>query len=116
MLKKSFAFGLLAAGLMVVPNAAFAGQTQVNTQQTVQEGAAFDGSSVRQNANSNSTQVQHRSGRTPRSRYGYGPTCKAGRQVQDSAQSTRQSGAAEYGSRVNQNSNTRNRQSQVAGC
>jgi hypothetical protein len=116
MLKKSFAFGLLAAGLMVVPNAAFAEQTQINTQETVQEGAAFDGSSVNQRANSDSLQVQTRNERNRRGHYYGRHGCKAGRQAQDSVQSTRQSGAAEYGSRVDQNSNTRNRQYQDTDC
>ncbi|MCP6762362.1 MAG: filamentous hemagglutinin, partial [Fischerella sp. CENA71] len=39
MLKKSFAFGLLAAGLMIAPGAAFA-DVQSNQQNATQNGAA----------------------------------------------------------------------------
>ncbi|MBW4499881.1 MAG: hypothetical protein KME57_10005 [Scytonema hyalinum WJT4-NPBG1] len=116
MLNKSIAFGLLAAGLMIVPTAAFAGQSQINTQETKQEAAAFDGGKVNQSANSTSVQTQTRRERGSRYYGGYRRGCKAGSQAQDSVQSTRQAGAAEYGSRVNQNSNTRNRQSQAASC
>ena len=41
MLKKSFAFGLLAAGLMIAPGAALADvQSQNSNQNTVQDGLA----------------------------------------------------------------------------
>jgi uncharacterized protein YdbL (DUF1318 family) len=121
MFNKSIAFGLLAAGLMIAPSAAFADQSQINTQETVQEGAAFDGSRVNQDSNSTSVQTQTRTerGRGNYHRGGryYGrPGCRAGSQAQDSVQSTRQAGAAEYGSVVDQTSNSRNRQAQAAGC
>ena len=119
MFNKSIAFGLLAAGLMIAPTAAFAEQSQVNTQETVQEGAAFDRSEVNQNSNSSNVQTQTRvergRGNHRGPHYG-GRRCDAGSQAQDNLQSTRQAGAAEYGSRVNQNSNSRNRQAQASGC
>ena len=61
MLKKSLAFGLLAASLMVAPGAAFAqSQSQVNDQLTDQSGAALDGSVNVQNSRSNNRQKQKR--------------------------------------------------------
>ncbi|MBW4499879.1 MAG: hypothetical protein KME57_09995 [Scytonema hyalinum WJT4-NPBG1] len=120
MFNKSIAFGLLAAGLMIAPTAAFADQSQINTQETVQEGAAFDRSVVNQDSNSSNIQTQTRSERSPRNnnrgRYYDRGRCNAGSQAQDSVQSTRQSAAAEYGSVVDQRSNSRNRQAQASGC
>jgi hypothetical protein len=115
MFNKSIAFGLLAAGLMIAPGATFAGQSQVSTQETVQEAAAFDGSRVNQRSNSNSVQTQTRNQRAPKY-YGGRRNCNPGSQAQDNLQSTRQAGAAEFGSRVDQTSNSRNRQAQAASC
>ncbi|WP_035140302.1 hypothetical protein [Fischerella sp. PCC 9605] len=119
MLKKSFAFGLLAAGLLIAPTAAFAGeQSQDNIQETVQEGAAVNGSTNIQNSNSINRQQQFQRGsrNTP---YWCAPTSSVD-QAQRSAQFTGQSGAAVDGSVNVQNSNTENNQRQVAlrkaGC
>jgi hypothetical protein len=59
MLNKSIAFGLLAAGLMIAPTAAFAGQSQSVDQYTEQNGAAVNGSSTVQTSRTNSRQVQN---------------------------------------------------------
>ncbi|MBW4596072.1 MAG: autotransporter outer membrane beta-barrel domain-containing protein, partial [Brasilonema angustatum HA4187-MV1] len=72
MLNKSIAFGLLAAGLMIAPTAAFAGQSQSVDQYTEQNGAAVNGSSTVQTSTTNSRQVQNaRSPRTSVNRYGH---------------------------------------------
>ncbi len=60
MLKKSFAFGLLAAGMMIAPGAAFAGDqvagsTSVTNQSTVNNGAHNVSG---QTANTNTVQQQ----------------------------------------------------------
>ncbi len=127
MLKKSLAFGLLAASLMVAPGAAFAdSQRAVNDQFTDQSGAALDGSvniqnsrsSNRQNQNLNRSSRGHRYyGR--RGRYGsryYKKGCKVGRtnQSASSTQTTAQSGVAENASVNEQNSKTRSSQRQNA--
>ena len=122
MLKKSLAFGLLAASLMVAPGAAFAdSQNAVNDQLTDQSGAALDGSVNVQNSRSNNRQTQNlnRSSRGRRyGRYGrYGRKgCKVGntRQNASSTQTTAQSGVAENASINDQNSNTRSNQRQTA--
>ncbi|MDJ0796611.1 MAG: hypothetical protein QNJ51_07195 [Calothrix sp. MO_167.B12] len=120
MLKKSLAFGLLAASLMVAPGAAFAqSQTQVNDQLTDQSGAALDGSINVQNSRSNSRQNQNATsyGRGRYGRYGrYRRGCRPGRinQAQASTQTTGQSGVAENGSINAQNSNTNSGQRQNA--
>ncbi len=116
MLNKSIAFGLLAAGLMIAPTAAFAGQSQVNTSETTQDAAAFDGSSVRQNSRTDNNQTQVGVSRDRGSRYHGRRGCRTADQSQDNFASTRQAGAAENGSRVRQNSRTEGNQVQVAGC
>ncbi|WP_414588127.1 autotransporter outer membrane beta-barrel domain-containing protein, partial [Scytonema sp. PCC 10023] len=68
MLNKSIAFGLLAAGLMIAPTAAFAGQSQSVDQYTEQNGAAVNGSSTVQTSTTNSRQVQNQRNSRP----GYG--------------------------------------------
>ncbi|WP_026082647.1 hypothetical protein, partial [Mastigocladopsis repens] len=82
--------------------------------ETVQEGAAYDGSSVIQTSRTrnNQNQTNHQGGR--RTPYGGGYCGGGTSQAQDSVQSTRQAGAAEYGSVVDQDSNSTNRQSQSA--
>ncbi|MDJ0620932.1 MAG: hypothetical protein QNJ63_30045 [Calothrix sp. MO_192.B10] len=120
MLKKSLAFGLLAASLMVAPGAAFAqSQTQVNDQLTDQSGAALDGSINVQNSRSNNRQKQNATSYGRRSgRFGryYRRGCRPGRinQAQGSTQTTGQSGVAENGSINAQNSNTNSNQAQNA--
>jgi hypothetical protein len=117
MLNKSIAFGLLAAGLMIAPTAAFAGQSQSVDQYTEQNGAAVNGSSTVQTSTTNSRQVQNQRTSNPRyGRYGqrYGNTGKVN-QRQDARQGTVQNGAATDGSNTDQMGRTNNNQSQNAG-
>jgi hypothetical protein len=111
MFKKSFAFGLLAAGLMVAPGAALAGsQSQNSSQQTVQNGTAVNGSVNAQSSDSLNVQEQiektrakvGRPGRRPGRRFGHGrrysrPSyCGSSynSQAQNSSQGTVQNGVA----------------------
>jgi hypothetical protein len=115
MLNKSIAFGLLAAGLMIAPTAAFAQQSQSVDQYTEQNGAAVNGSSTVQTSTTNSRQVQNQ--RNSRPGYGrdYGRDYGRGvRQGQDARQTTVQNGAATDGSSTDQYSETNNNQSQNA--
>jgi hypothetical protein len=109
MLKKSIAFGLLAAALTIIPSTAFAGQSQDNSQVSTQEGAAINGSINRQtNTNSNrQTQVSERSAAGRRARVG------GASQTQRSAQDNLQTGAAEDGSINTQRNRNDNNQRQV---
>ena len=134
MLNKSIAFGLLAAGLMIAPTAAFAGQSQSVDQYTEQNGAAVNGSSTVQTSTTNSRQVQNqrngrgnyrdygrdrnvrqnqRNSRPGYGRYGqrYGSSGKVN-QRQDARQGTVQNGAATDGSNTDQVGRTNNNQSQ----
>ena len=113
MLNKSIAFGLLAAGLMIAPTAAFAGQSQSVDQYTEQNGAAVNGSSTVQTSRTNSRQVQNQNSSRPNYRYGYGRSGKVN-QRQDARQGTVQNGAATDGSYTDQDSKTNNNQSQNA--
>ncbi|MBO3463442.1 hypothetical protein G7B40_027225 [Aetokthonos hydrillicola Thurmond2011] len=118
MFKKSVAFGLLVAGLMVAPTAAFAGssQSQNNVQTTEQNGAATNGSTNAQSSNSVNVQKQisnitsrsHRYGGLHR---GWGKTPHAS-QAQNSDQKTTQNGAADNNSTNAQTSTTTNNQTQ----
>ncbi|MDJ0697918.1 hypothetical protein [Mastigocoleus sp. MO_188.B34] len=120
MLKKSVAFGLLAASLIIAPSAAFADtQSQNNNQYNEQNGAALDGSFNEQNAENvnNQRQVINRK----RRHRGYGKRYYGGRkyrgsrranQEQDNVQGNVQSGAAEFESENRQNASNRNRQTQ----
>ncbi|MEL6462819.1 MAG: hypothetical protein AAFQ91_32130, partial [Cyanobacteria bacterium J06621_15] len=75
MFKKSFGFGLLAAGLMFAPGAALADvQSQNSTQNTVQDGLAEYGSTNAQSSDSLSVQEQSQKirKRVGRGRSGYG--------------------------------------------
>lgn len=122
MLNKSIGFGLLAFGLMVAPTTAFAGsQSQSNVQTNEQNGAATNGSTTAQSAQSINQQVQ---GRIQKARGGYGyrsycPT-RSISQTQHSAQGTSQNGAATDGSTNAQSSSTVNTQTQYSragrGC
>ena len=114
MLNKSIAFGLLAAGLMIAPTAAFAQQSQKVDQYTEQNGAAVNGSEVVQTSRTNSNQVQNHRTSNPRyGRYGNGYN-RSGKvkQHQDARQGSVQNGAATDGSYTNQDSKTNNNQSQ----
>ncbi len=118
MLNKSIAFGLLAAGLMIAPSAAFAGgQSQSVDQYTEQNGAAVNGSSTVQTSTTNSRQVQNQRTSNPRyGRYGNGYTrSNKVNQRQDARQGTVQNGAATDGSNTDQLGRTNNNQSQNAG-
>jgi outer membrane autotransporter protein len=119
MLNKSIAFGLLAAGLMIAPTAAFAGQNQSVDQYTEQNGAAVNGSSTVQTSTTNSSQVQNARTNRPTPRYGHGYGHGYGRsgkvnQDQKARQTTGQNGAATDGSYTDQDSRTRNNQRQNA--
>ena len=127
MLKKSLAFGLLAAGLMVAPGAALADtQSQNSNQHTVQQGTAIDGSTNAQSSESLNVQEQiqkRREGvRRGSYRHGYGRRysrpvkCARGYngQSQNSSQGTVQSGAAVSGSLNAQSNSNVNDQKQAA--
>ncbi len=127
MLNKSIAFGLLAFGLMVAPTTAFAGsQSQSNVQTSGQNGAATNGSTTAQNAESINQQVQGRIQKARGSSHynGYGSRryCPphSTSQSQHSAQGTSQNGAATDGSTTAQSSSTVNTQTQYSragsGC
>lgn len=127
MLNKSIGFGLLAFGLMVAPTTAFAGsQSQSNVQTNEQNGAATNGSTTAQSAQSINQQVQGRIQKARGGSYynGYGnrsycPT-RSISQSQHSAQGTSQNGAATDGSTNAQSSSTVNTQTQYSragrGC
>ena len=115
MLNKSIAFGLLAAGLMIAPTAAFAQQSQSVDQYTEQNGAATNGSTTVQTSTTNSSQVQNARSARPVNRYGHGYGYgRSGRtpQDQDAKQTTIQNGASTDGSYTDQNSRTNNYQRQ----
>ena len=117
MLNKSLAFGLLAAGLMIAPTAAFAGgsnQSQDNQQSTVQNGAATNGSTSAQESNSVNVQRQI-SNIKKRTNVGVYPHNAYTSQQQNSVQDSGQNGAADNGSTNAQTSSTVNRQSQLTG-
>ncbi|MDY6900738.1 MAG: hypothetical protein SWZ49_22065 [Cyanobacteriota bacterium] len=127
MLKKSFAFGLLAAGLMVAPGAALADvQSQNSNQNTVQDGLAEYGSTNAQSSESLSVQeqIQKTRERVGRGRGVYGRGRKYGRpsycgtsyngQSQNSSQGTLQRGGAYDGSVNGQSGSSVNDQKQTA--
>ncbi len=121
MFKKSVAFGLLAAGLMIAPTAAFAGsQSQGNNQSIEQNGAASDGSTNAQSAQNISNQVQSQIHRTNPGyhpyRSGHHGNCGSGYSSQDqnSGQGITQNGSASYGSTNAQNGSNHSNQIQVA--
>ena len=120
MLKKYAAFGLLAAGLMVAPGAAFANsQSQNSNQYTNQSGAAVNGSTNAQSSESLNIQkqIQNRRDSVGRGRpYGRPVYCAPSYsgQSQNSSQGTSQSGAAVDYSDNAQSSSSVNDQKQVA--
>jgi hypothetical protein len=125
MLKKTCAFSLLAAALIITPGAAFAQQSQSNVQITEQEGAAINGSTNAQTSTSTNVQQQIQRANQLGNRYQrggyYSPYyCRGGSsaQSQGSVQRTSQNGAAIDGSTNGQDSTTRNNQRQIlaAGC
>ena len=121
MFNKSIAFGLVAAGLMIVPTPAFAGgrQSQSNSQVTVQEGAAINGSTNAQTSRSVNVQnhTQNRAGSRPRYGRGYNRAyCAGTSQSARSRQETVQTGAAIDGSVNAQESRTTNVQNGRVGC
>ncbi|WP_246163155.1 hypothetical protein [Brasilonema sennae] len=111
MLNKSIAFGLLAAGLMIAPTAAFADQSQNVDQYTEQNAAATNGSTAVQTSITNSSQVQNRTHSRPGNYYG---GSRRTPQDQGARQTTIQNGAALDGSYTNQYSETNNNQRQNA--
>ncbi len=119
MFKKSLAFGLLAAGLMIAPTAAFAGsQSQSNQQSIEQNGAASDGSTNAQSAQNISNQVQRQIRKVHNNAgiYGYHGSCPSGYSSQDqnSGQGITQNGAASNGSTNAQDGSNHSNQIQVA--
>ncbi len=120
MFKKSVAFGLLAAGLMIAPTAAFAGQSQSNQQSIEQNGAASDGSTNAQSAQNISNQVQSQIHRANAGHhypsYGHPRSCGSGSSYQDqnSGQGITQNGAASYGSTNAQDGSNHSNQVQAA--
>jgi hypothetical protein len=107
MFKKTYTFGLLAAALIIVPTAAFAGD-QGSQQELDQSATAVgSGSRVNQHADQTSIQYQNRPGRYS--------GCNAN-QSQASSQLIHQNGLAVNGSLVDQRANQLNRQSQIAHC
>ncbi|MCX7595993.1 MAG: hypothetical protein N2235_19995 [Fischerella sp.] len=123
MLKKSLAFSILAAGLLIAPTAAFAGeqsQSQKNVQITDQNGAAVNHSVNSQSADSVNIQQQI----LKQNRYGgRSYVCakpSTTNQAQSSTQITGQNGAAVDSSANVQASSTSSAQNQIAlgntGC
>ncbi|MDM9379891.1 hypothetical protein QUB80_04155 [Chlorogloeopsis sp. ULAP01] len=108
MLKKSLAFGLLAAGMMIAPGAAMA--QQLNVQEVQQEGAAFGGSQVINNAELKNNQqlIKLKDGRY----------CYSNPGGQASVQRVGQFGQAAFDSTVVNNAELRSRQQTVdiANC
>ena len=106
MFKKTFGFGLLAAGLMVAPGAALADvQTQNSNQQTVQNGTSIGGSVNAQSSESLNVQEQiqktrervgNRGGHFGHGRYPRPSYCGGSNnaQAQNSSQGTAQNGVA----------------------
>jgi hypothetical protein len=122
MFRKSLAFGLLAAGLMIAPTAAFAGthgnQSQNNQQNTEQNGSATNGSTNAQESNSINVQRQISNIRSRTHvpyRIGGYPHSNHASQAQNSVQGTSQNGAADNDSTNAQTSTTTNHQSQGTG-
>ncbi|AFY59141.1 hypothetical protein Riv7116_6825 [Rivularia sp. PCC 7116] len=125
MFKKSFGFGLLAAGLMIAPGAAFADvQTQNSSQHTVQEGIAEHGSVNAQSSETLNVQEQIQKTRERVKRGGHGRYGRYGRpgycgskhnaQAQNSSQGSHQSGVAvDYSDNAQSNSSVSD-QKQVA--
>ncbi len=111
MLNKSLAFGLLAAGLMIAPKAAFANtyQSQTIVQTTEQNSAVIDGSTNVQS--SQTTNFQQTYSRDQPYYYHYSTPLTS--QFQSSYQSTTQSGAAVDSSVDTQDNNTVNIQQLV---
>ncbi|MEB3216466.1 MAG: hypothetical protein VKN72_09565 [Nostocales cyanobacterium 94392] len=120
MFNKYAAFGLLAAGLMIAPGAAFANsQSQNSNQNTVQNGTAINGSVNGQSSESLNIQeqIQNRRDSIGRGRpYGRPAYCAPSYsgQSQNSSQGTNQSGAAVDYSDNAQSSSSVNDQKQVA--
>ena len=99
MLKKTVVFGLIAAGLMIAPTAAFAdsSQSQNSVQSTDQNGAATNGSVNAQD--STNVSVQKQISNIKKKTHGYGGVGTPGvSQDQNSGQATSQNGAADTGS------------------
>jgi hypothetical protein len=114
MFKKSVVFGLLATGLMIAPNTAFAGQSQSNVQVTEQNSSAINGSTSAQTSSSVNVQKQILNNHKTLSRY-RNRFCPGVSQYQsqNSSQRTSQSGAALDGSVNAQDSTSVNTQRQA---
>jgi hypothetical protein len=103
MVNKTYSFGLLAAALILVPSAAFAGDQGSQQELNQSATAVGSGSRVNQHADQTSIQYQNQAGRG----------CNAA-QSQGSAQLINQNGLAVNGSLVDQRANQLNRQTQIA--
>ena len=127
MFKKSFGFGLLAAGLMVAPGAALADvQSQTSTQHTIQEGTAINGSVTAQdsetlNVQKQISEVRKRVGGGRYGKYGrrhprpvFCGTGGSNAQIQNSSQGSAQSGVAVDYSTTAQSGSSISDQNQVA--
>ena len=106
MLKKTYAFSLLAAAMIIAPSAAFAGDSGTR-QELNQSAAAINNSRVDQQANQTSYQYTNRAG-SRRSNY-----CRGNQQSQGSYQRINQNGVAIDDSVVSQRADQRNLQRQV---
>lgn len=116
MLKKSITFGLLAAGLMMVPTAAFAGeksQSQTNVQVNEQNATVNDGSISVQGVSSTSIQQQIQKILSSCLPYYYSYITPYNFLSQNSYQSTSQSSSVIESSVNTQDNDTVNYQHQV---
>jgi hypothetical protein len=116
MLKKSVTFGLLAAGLMIVPTAAFAGeksQSQTNVQVNEQNTTVTDGSISLQGVSATNIQQQIQKILSSSLPYYYSYITPYNFLSQNSYQSTSQSSSVIDSSVNTEDSDTVNYQSQV---
>lgn len=106
MLNKKYTFALLAAAMIIAPNAAFAGDSGTR-QELNQSAAAINNSRVDQKASQTSYQY------TNRGNSRYGSSCRGNQRSQGSTQRINQNGAAVDDSYVSQRAEQRNVQRQV---
>ncbi|MBW4479294.1 MAG: hypothetical protein KME54_21185 [Tolypothrix brevis GSE-NOS-MK-07-07A] len=111
MLKKTYAFSLLAAAMIIAPSAAFAGDSGTR-QELNQSATSINNSRVNQGASQ--TSYQYRSNRAG-SRYG-GYNCRPNQQSQRSNQRLDQNGVAINDSVVSQRADQTNLQRQVGAA
>ncbi|MCV3213734.1 hypothetical protein OGM63_09455 [Plectonema radiosum NIES-515] len=112
MLKKTYAFTLLAAAMIIAPSAAFAGDSGTR-QELNQSATSINNSRVNQGASQ--TSYQYRSNRAG-SRYGGYNNCPGNQQSQGSNQRINQNGVAIDDSVVSQRADQTNLQRQVGAA